>query len=77
MEASLVGTSYAQLEISLVEISIIMIEQTFGRDNVGIEPQQILSKEELTYLLLLFAMRRTFETLVEKSTKSLLVVKEM
>lgn len=54
-----------------------MIEQTFGRDNVGIEPQQILSKEELTYLLLLFAMRRTFETLVEKSTKSLLVVKEM
>ena len=75
-ETLLAGTSSAQSEICLPAIPIVVIDQLFGKDDVDIELRQIyLSKEELAYSLLLFAMRQNFETLIHKSTKSLLVVK--
>lgn len=59
----------------LVKMPIIMTNQAFGKDDFHIELGQYLSKEELAHTLSLFSMCQKFETSVDKSTKSRLVVK--
>ena len=75
-EALLVGTSSAQSGMCFPVMPIVVTDQLFGKNDINIELEKIyLSKEAFAYSLSLFSMRQNFETLVHKSTKSLLVVK--
>ena len=66
----------AQPEMSCTRIQIIMSVQVFSKDDIDIELGQIyLSKEAITCAMSIFAIRQNFETIVDKSTKSLLIVK--